>query len=233
MADNKLKNIKKYPIFKAILNDRPKTLKELVKMGASLNDTDIYGRTPLMYAIIHKKQDMVETLINAGADMNIKDKKSNWTALDYAIYTRQEDIAEMMIQAGFDVHTRSGIYQWTPLMRASASGLEKTVRCLLDHKANINATDDTMNETALMCAVYTKRTDIVKLLIEAGAKMDIRNRAGRCVVDIAYDLSRNTYEEDVKIIYRLCVDAALKAIHRPKESFFNKLFKHKSRQNEG
>lgn len=232
MKNNNLKNIKKHPLFKAVLNNRIKTLKELIKLGVSLNETDVYGRTPLIWATINKQKEMVEILIIAGADMNIKDKKSNWTALDYAIYTRQEDIAEMLIRAGANVNMRSGLYQWTPLMRASASGLEKTVRCLLEHKADINATDETMNETALICAVHTKRLQMVNLLIEAGANMDIRNRAGRNVVDIAYDLRRNSREEDVIKIYHLCVESALKRIHRQSECIFSKLFKWKSREKE-
>lgn len=57
----------------------------LIKTISSLviNDQDIFGKTPLMHAVINNDIDSVKELIYNGADISIKDN-NNRTALDYA-----------------------------------------------------------------------------------------------------------------------------------------------------
>lgn len=55
-------------------NDNSIFTKKLLQNGANPNIQDIYGRTPLMYAMLNGDRDVVETLIRNGADVSIRDE---------------------------------------------------------------------------------------------------------------------------------------------------------------
>ena len=67
---------------------RLKTVKHLVKvLSLQINKQDKYGRTALHYAAVHGLPDIVEYLVNAGADWSIKDQTSS-TAMEFALKER-------------------------------------------------------------------------------------------------------------------------------------------------
>ncbi len=55
-------------------NDNSIFTKKLLQNGANPNIQDMYGRTPLMYAMLNGDRDVVETLIRNGADVSIRDE---------------------------------------------------------------------------------------------------------------------------------------------------------------
>ncbi|PSC68913.1 CMV 1a interacting 1 [Micractinium conductrix] len=61
----------------------PSLVPLLLQKGASVNDTDGYGQTPLHDAAFHGHEDAVAALLAAGANPNIRNKKG-FTALDRA-----------------------------------------------------------------------------------------------------------------------------------------------------
>lgn len=50
---------------------KDEVLMELIRAGAEVNVRDDYGQTPLIYAIIHDKIELVRELLNHGADINM------------------------------------------------------------------------------------------------------------------------------------------------------------------
>ena len=64
-----------------------------------------------------------------------------------------------------------------PLVSATRQGDWKTVQILLDHHANINATDD-YGDTPLMYASWLENTEMVEVLLKRGANLNAKDDHG-------------------------------------------------------
>lgn len=76
---------------------------------------------------------------------------------------------KVLLDKGVDVNakTRSGM---TALMAAAEGGYTDIVKALLEKGADVNITNNNGNNTALGYASQRRRTDVIQLLIRAGAK---------------------------------------------------------------
>ena len=61
----------------------------------NINHQDSYGLTALHYAATHDRLDLIETLINNGANILIKDNQ-NKSALDYAIEKNYTSVVDYL-----------------------------------------------------------------------------------------------------------------------------------------
>ena len=73
----------------------------------------------------------------------------------------------------------------TPLMRAAARGDLAQVAALLDKGADPNATTPAQRVSALMCAAYFGRVEVIKALLAKGAKLEQKDAQGAAAVDWA------------------------------------------------
>ncbi len=92
-------------------------IKELLASGADVKARDVWFRTALHYAAERGDKELVEFLVHAGAEVDVKDWYA--TPLHLAIKARHKDIVEVLINAGADVtqrhiQTQSG-HSCTPL----------------------------------------------------------------------------------------------------------------------
>jgi ankyrin repeat protein len=62
-------------LFNAILKGDINRIKHLIRTGTDINIKAIDGRTPLFYAAQHDYMQIVNILIEAGADWNVKNNK--------------------------------------------------------------------------------------------------------------------------------------------------------------
>jgi len=125
------------------------------------------GRTALTYAARRGHTDAVRFLINAGANVNVRDNRGE-TALMYAAFSGHTDIARLLIQAGANVNATDTRGR-TPLMAAALEGHTDIARLLIQAGANVNATD-TRGQPVLAYAWQRRHTDVLRLLIQAGAR---------------------------------------------------------------
>jgi hypothetical protein len=72
----------------------------LIARGANVNATDRGGETPLMYAARHDHLEVLQALINAGADLERTRRVDGRTALEQAIWTGHERCADALRAAG-------------------------------------------------------------------------------------------------------------------------------------
>ena len=141
-------------------------VKLLINGGADINLTDFKGNTPLMYASENGNEDIVEFLIESGADINHQEQ-NNHTALIKAIFGRNRYIIELLIKAGADVNAIT-VSNDTPLIIATDYGMRYIVELLIKAGANLNA--EVNGITALELALRTNKTEIAKILKDAGAQ---------------------------------------------------------------
>ncbi len=130
----------------------------LLSYGDINNTTLLYGKTPLMLASEEGNLDIVKALIEAGADISIKDSQ-DCTALVYACLSGNAEIVKALIDEGLDINVADNS-SYTPLMRASERGLAEVVKVLLESGANIHAIDSA-RETAFMKAGSNGHREVV------------------------------------------------------------------------
>ena len=138
----------------------------LIREGADVNLKHHPGMTPLHYAVHHKSIGCIVSLILAGADVNVK--HHGLTPLHSAILN-YESTDRSLFQAGADVNA-TGSYNGTALTSAANHGHDKSVQLLL--KAHEKG-----NPQVLINSAVSGSEGCVKLLIEAGADVNIYSRS--------------------------------------------------------
>ena len=146
----------------------PEILSALIEAGANPNAMDSSLTTPLMEACKQNNTAMVETLLNAGARVDLRDRNSRTPILHAAANGAPLEIYELLKKAGADINgtTRQGA---SPLMVAleSNTGTE-AFEALLRAGANPNHQGlDTIS--ILMSAIASQDINIVRLLLNYGA----------------------------------------------------------------
>jgi len=107
-----------------------------------INVQDRSGQTPI-FKFARGDIKACRALINAGADLNIKDY-AGWTPLHEACLVGQLDIVKLMIRYGADVNACAENLD-TPLHDASENGHVEVVEYLLANGAILNAKNDKGN----------------------------------------------------------------------------------------
>ena len=80
-----------------------------------------------------------------------------------------------MILKQLSTGTNSG---WLPIHEAAQIGNIGCVEIFLEHGIDINVTTTKSNSTPLHAAVDFQRVDVVKMLLQKGAKTTIKNKNG-------------------------------------------------------
>lgn len=157
----------------------------LVEAGANLEGGDAFGNVPLMVAALNNRAEVIRFLLQRGASIE-GNRSDGLTPLKTAATLGKNEALRALIAAGADVNTQKG-GSLSPLMAAALMGNVETVRALIANGASVNARLAT-NETALFYgAKYTGtgNLEIVKMLVEAGADVSVKNDSGKFAHEIA------------------------------------------------
>ena len=155
--------------------------------GARVDAADAAGTTALIAAAYGNHVAVAPPLNALGADVNRKDR-SIQSAYLIATSEGREELLELTLAAGADVKSLDS-YNGTGLIRAADRGHVGIVRRLLAtsiDKDHVNR----LGWTALLEAVTLgnggpNHTEVVRLLVEAGANREIKDPAGKTALDIA------------------------------------------------
>ena len=161
------------------------TIQAIISRGADVNATDNSKLTPLIIACQKGYVDVVNVLLNAGADCNIADGQYGKTCIHTAIIRGCcKELLENLIDHGADVNATDKDSQ-TALMTACWKGNVEAINVLLNAEANPNITDNN-GATWIHYAVagdYSKAT-LLKI-IEHGANVDVTRKRNITALMIA------------------------------------------------
>ena len=187
------------PLIDAIKQGETETVRLLFAQGADPNarETQVVVRiglyssmmevpealakTALILAIAGGHKQMVELLLDSGADINARSGAGD-TALTWALGRDQRlEVAKLLLDRGADTNA------WgfePPLTIASTGNRIDQIKLLLDNGAEINATDDE-GFTALMEPAESGYEEVVAALIAAGIDVNARNKEGLTALQYA------------------------------------------------
>lgn len=164
----------------------------LVERGAAVDVVSKAGRTPLLVAAsTNGATAVVRLLLDRGAKIDHADP-AGVTALLAAASVDDLPTARLLLERGADPNARAaGVPQAaTPLMGAAYNGNLELVRLLLRRRPDVQATSAPRgvavkngfvqfgNATALHMAMVGGNAEIVRLLLDAGARIDALDARG-------------------------------------------------------
>ena len=171
-------------LISATYNGHTDTVRYLVCLPeVDLNHQGSGNHTALHVAASRKHSEVVQVLIDAGADIETKNVDGN-SPLLLASISGELTTMTKLVKAGADVRaTNTG--RSTCLIFAAYHGHTDAVRYLVGlSEVDLNH-QDMSNYTALHYAVEQKHTDVVEVLIDAGADIETKNVDGRSPLHLA------------------------------------------------
>jgi quinoprotein dehydrogenase-associated probable ABC transporter substrate-binding protein len=212
-ADLKARDPQGYaPIHTAARKRHPELIALFADLGADLNEPDGDGMTPLQHAVMRSHVPSVKMLLERGADIEEKNKEG-YTALALAIAEAKFEVAKVLLESGAHIDATAGPDALTPLMIASSQVSpgegaiflpESTrpidlARDLIKRGADVNAQSKS-GVTALMIAAARNVAPMIGLLIQAGAKADLKSVQGQTAADIADQNGAEAAAKALKLI---------------------------------
>ena len=90
----------------AIENNKSAVARSLIELGADIENTDIYGKTPLMYACKIGSTEIVELLIKCKADVASVNKVGD-SSVTMAQKSGNQDIMMLLVKSGASIRPQS------------------------------------------------------------------------------------------------------------------------------
>jgi len=162
------------PLILACGNANAAIVSKLIAAGANPNLADAAGSTPLMAAVRRPEMDDIRLLLQAGANVNARDNKAQDTALTIAVRENNTPAVRLLLDHGTDVNAATRVGK-APARRPPGAGGGShgvgIVRSGWPERGYQDATPGGM--TPLLFAARDGHTEIARILIAAGAKVNL------------------------------------------------------------
>lgn len=197
-------------MYLAAISGRADVVRVLIEHKAEVNPRGDPG--PLVWATFAGRPEVVEVLLDAGAETELKNRSMYESALhvaarggfadmqspEHATHAVRLKIAKLLIDKGANVNATGDIGYFvgsTPLHGAAHSGHVEMIKLLLDQGAKVNASSPRgsfVGYTALHAAAEAGQEEAVRLLLERKADINAltgeKNSQGICT---PLDLAKN------------------------------------------
>lgn len=176
-------------------------------------DLTFDDRTPLMFAVWREQMEIVELLVDRGADLHAE-TAAGVPLINIAAEGGSLPILTYLLERGADVDARGGtmharMMKWkdhdqTPLIWAVRLKQPDAVDFLLEHGADPDLRDDT-GRTALIWAAGVGSPEAARSLIQAGADLSLRDDRGESALDLARGMAERFPDDAAR--YEAVADA--------------------------
>lgn len=183
--------------FAAIGSDNAVAVEALFQRGFDPNTVNPQGQHGLILALRRGALKVVDVLLmQAATDINIRTAQDE-NALMLAALRGFTDVCQKLIVRDADVNKPG----WTALHYAATGGHTDIMRMLLEHHAYIDAASPNGSTPLMMAAMYGTAA-AVKVLLDAGADVDLKNELGLTALDFARKTQRNDSVELIAAFIR-------------------------------
>ena len=176
------------------------TAVDFMKMeGCDINQKDCAGITPLIWAAISGKEEVVELLLDR-QDINsdISDTECGRTALSWAAGNGYEGVVKLMLGRKDVNADKPDRWGQTPLSKAAESGHEETAKLLLKREDVDPDRANNAGQTPLLWAARGGHEGVMRLLLERKhVNPDRQDQWGRTPLSLA---ARNGNDGVVKLL---------------------------------
>ncbi|OAQ98243.1 hypothetical protein LLEC1_05236 [Akanthomyces lecanii] len=169
------------PTHATVTWDRSSVAKLPIAENASrVNARTTAGSTPALLAAAAGHVDILQMLIDHGADVSIADN-SGWTPVHRAVGT--DRTMQLLLDEGGSIHGQSTEGD-AVLHIAPHHGYEEIIQLLLNQTIGVDAVSS-VGATALHLAVDKGHSRVVKVLLENGSALEVRDGYGRTPLVLA------------------------------------------------
>ncbi|KAH0536550.1 hypothetical protein FGG08_006580 [Glutinoglossum americanum] len=162
-------DLMKDPLYLAVVQRNEGFVKLLVENGVDVN-SEFFGRPCLSWALTHGDESMVQLLLSLGANADHQSMSSGDRSRIAAMNVTSESPASVKRDA---------------LILSVKGGNEVEVKRLLNMGVDIEMKDDGEGRTALQWAAWGGKSEVTRLLLEKGAKVDAKDDNGRAALFLA------------------------------------------------
>ena len=158
----------------ACLYRQQDSVRVLLEAGSGPNIPNDNGDTCL-HAVVMRgcSKKIIQALIDHGADVNATSRKHE-TALLGACFMKNEHAINTLLNAGADPNIADDTYGDTCLHMAVVQGCSiEVVQTIIDHGADVNATNKEHKTALLIACVKKTKLAIINILLNAGSDLNI------------------------------------------------------------
>ncbi|CAG7563904.1 unnamed protein product [Fusarium equiseti] len=166
----------------------------LLKYGANADTSDMSGNSLLSIAASQDRMDMMKLLLESGTNPS-SSNLSGVSVLVDAVNKRKLDMAQLVLDHGANASAKDLVGHPVLVLALRDSKLSqndkiRVVKMLLDHGASPNVSDGTWGVSAICFAMETGSTDLVRMMVQAGANTKKKMSSGETLLLYAIDHGR-------------------------------------------
>jgi ankyrin repeat protein len=176
--------------FKAVQFDDVNTVRALLQRGFDPNTVNPAGLSGLMLAVKEPSLKVAQLLLSwPKVKAEVRNDKDE-SVLMLAALKGYLPLVKRLVELDADVNKPG----WTPLHYAASTGQVAVIEFLLENSAYIDAESPNGSTPLMMAALYGS-PESVKLLIQAGADLNVKNQLGLTALDFAVRGQRQNAKE--------------------------------------
>ena len=185
-----------FPVFampllhEAVVIGDSEKVRQILTPEFEINQKDSSGMTALQLAVREQNMEIIELLVDSGADVNLPSTRFLFTPLHISIRTSFA-MSKFLIDHGADINQKNSEGA-SPLHIAARAGNNEMVEFLIANGADVNS-EDSEDYTPLHNAAWNGHLRAVEMLVSSGADINASTYTG----DTPYNCAAGKNHDDV------------------------------------